>query len=150
MEVRKAELKDVESIKSISEDFWEESNFAGLEPDIENWDNLIAGFVELEGAETFVAEVEGEVVGYLSMIREKYYTKYPLANMFMFYVKPSNRRGSIGIRLLEASIEQAKEWEACAYYVGISAGVSKTETSLLNLYRKFGFEDAGTFQRRIF
>lgn len=147
--IRKATIEDVAQIKAISVDFWEESNFAGLEPDTENWDALISDFISMDIAETFVAEEGGKIVGYLSMIKEKYYTKYPLANMFMFYVKPENRRSAIGFRLLDASVEQAKEWGVCAYYVGISAGVIKTEKSMLNLYRKFGFEDAGNFQRRI-
>ena len=150
MEIRKAVLNDVAGIQELSGEFWEESNFAGLEPDTDNWPELISGFITMDIAETFVAVVDEKIVGYLSLIKEKYYTKHPLANMFMFYVKPENRRSSIGIRLLEASIEQAKEWEVCAYYVGISAGIAKTDSSLLNLYRKFGFEDAGTFQRRIF
>lgn len=148
-EIRKATISDVKAIQELSSEFWEESNFAGLEPDTENWPTLITNFINMDIAATFIATQDKKVVGYLSMVREKYYTKYPLANMFLYYVKPEARRSSIGMRLLEASLEQAKEWGACAYYVGISAGIQKTDASLLNLYRKFGFEDAGTFQRRI-
>lgn len=152
MEIRRANLEDIQVIKDISTEFWEESNFAGLEPDVENWETLITNFIiHPESTATFVAiNNKKEVVGYLAMLKEKYYTKYPLANMFLFYVKPDSRRSSAGINLLRASIEQAKSWKACAYYVGISAGITQTEGTLLNLYRKMGFKDAGTFQRMVF
>ena len=147
--VRKAILSDIQDIKRISLEFWEESNFAGLEPDLEDWDRLTADLMQSDSCAVFVYEEEGGVVGYLAMLKEKFYTKRPLANMFLFYVQESGRRGGAGRALFEASIEQASKWEVCAYYVGISAGISKNEKSLLNMYRRYGFKDAGSFQRRI-
>lgn len=147
--VRKAVLSDIQDIRRISLEFWEESNFSGLEPDLDDWDRLTADLIQSDVCAVFVYEDTAGIIGYLMMLKEKFYTRQPLANMFLFYVQESGRRSGAGRALFEASIEQAEEWEACAYYVGISAGISKNEKSLLNMYRRYGFEDAGSFQRRI-
>jgi RimJ/RimL family protein N-acetyltransferase len=93
-------------------------------------------------AAVFVAEVEGEIVGRLSVARESHPASYHVADLGLMVAAGYRRRG-IGWALLESAVEWAR-----------SVGVSKLELHVfphnepaIALYERFGFVREG-YRRR--
>jgi RimJ/RimL family protein N-acetyltransferase len=89
-------------------------------------------------AAVFVAEVDDEIVGRLSVARESHPASYHVADLGLMVAAPHRRRG-IGWALLESAVEWAR-----------SVGVRKLELHVfphnqpaIALYERFGFVREG-------
>lgn len=100
-----------------------------------------------------VAEEEGRLVGLISFSIEPRDTVELLAFMDKLYVHPSWRGTPTGRDLLKAGISGCQQAGAVRIYASSAAGFrddGKTDRILLNLYKKFGFEELGCFVRKDF
>lgn len=87
----------------------------------------------------WVAQLEGEVVGMVGILRARVHRKEPiraLATVERLYIKPAFRGYSVGKRLLSVLLEFAKEQgyqKVCLYTVDVVYG-------MLAFYSSFGFK----------
>ena len=82
-------------------------------------------------AQSFIAEVHGEVLGYIM-----FYLMPPEVQILNIAVKKSARNQKIGSRLLESAL-------ACENISLITLEVRESNIPAINLYKKFGFKTDG-------
>lgn len=103
---------------------------------------LTAGTEQAAGAQTFIAEVDGKLVGSVVLFPSKskayewaeHETAYP--EIRMLAVDPNFRGTGIGKALLSSCIQQAQKDQAP--FIGLHT--ADYMTSALSLYGRFGFE----------
>ena len=87
----------------------------------------------------FVAERNGEIVGWGSISRFHPRAGYRFAVENSIYLRKDSLRMGIGARLLELLIQESRRLG----YHTIIAGISGEQTASIELHRKFGFTEAG-------
>jgi L-amino acid N-acyltransferase len=98
---------------------------------------------EAQGYPVFVAEENGKVAGFSSIGPWRAWAAYKYSVENSIYVAADQRGKGIGKKLLEPLIEAAKQLDLHA----IIAGIDATNEVSINLHRKFGFTEAGTFKQ---
>jgi phosphinothricin acetyltransferase len=98
---------------------------------------------EAQGYPVFVAEANGKVVGFSSIGPWRAWAAYKYSVENSIYVAADQRGKGIGKKLLEPLIEAAKQLDLHT----IIAGIDATNEVSINLHRKFGFTEAGTFKQ---
>jgi L-amino acid N-acyltransferase len=96
-----------------------------------------------QGFPVFVAEEEGEIVGFSSLGSFRAWTAYKHTVENAIYVRNDARGKGIGKLLMEPLIEAAKELRMHTIVAGIDAD---NEVSL-KLHRYFGFEEVAHFKQ---
>lgn len=91
------------------------------------------------GFPVFVAELEGEVVGYGSYGTFRPKTGYDLTVEHSVYVLPNQQGKGIGPRLLSALIDDAR---AKGFHVMIGV-VEAANTASIKLHERYGFDQVG-------
>ena len=97
-------------------------------------ESLYRDMTENQMAEYFVAELDGEVVGYLGIwlvLEEGYINNVA--------VSPSHRRRQIGSALIGAMLEATQTEGTIAHTLEVRA----SNEAAKGLYKKFGFKEAG-------
>lgn len=98
---------------------------------------------EAQGYPVFVAEENGQVVGFSSIGPWRAWAAYKYSVENSIYVAAGQRGKGIGKLLLEPLIEAAKELDLHA----IIAGIDATNEVSINLHRKYGFVEVGQFKQ---
>ncbi len=123
--IRKGRAEDLDGIAAL-----EQECFASP------WsrESLYRDMTENQMAEYFVAELDGEVVGYLGiwLVSEEGY----INNVA---VSPSHRRRQIGSALIGAMLEATQAEGIIAHTLEVRA----SNEAAKGLYKKFGFKEAG-------
>jgi N-acetylglutamate synthase-like GNAT family acetyltransferase len=123
--IRKATLDDVEAIKKLVEEFYEESlkeyklSFRDIEETIKN---TVANHIGL------VAEKEEKIIGCIGGITiPSMFDKDELIGQeSIWYITKSERKGTVGIRLLKAFEEECKK-KGCSFVIMVYMGNSYPE-----------------------
>ncbi len=107
------------------------------QPLAEKWKEEIASGKRL----VYIYKINGEFIGEGALVLDTGDADYTVTNRRVYLsrliVKKEYRSRGIGSQLLAFLIEKAKEMGYCE----ISIGVDKDNTSALNLYKKFGFNE---------
>jgi L-amino acid N-acyltransferase len=98
---------------------------------------------EAQGYPVFVAEDNGRVVGFSSIGPWRAWAAYKYSVENSIYVAVDQRGKGIGKKLLEPLIEAAKQLDLHA----IIAGIDATNEVSINLHKRFGFIETGTFKQ---
>ena len=98
---------------------------------------------EAQGYPVFVATDNGKVVGFSSIGPWRAWAAYKYSVENSIYVAADQRGKGIGKKLLEPLIEAAKQLDLHV----IIAGIDATNEVSINLHRKFGFTETGTFKQ---
>lgn len=107
--IRKAELKDIDSIKNLAKEFYEEGlKEYGLSLDLETLDETIKKFITDHIA--LVAQRNGEIVGAIGgMLTPSIFNKNQLIGQeVIWYLSKNQRKGLIGNNLINAFEDDCK------------------------------------------
>jgi len=115
-----------------------EADFNAAEPDANKiWDQW-----KDSNGEIFVADRDGELVGFIACMVQPYFFSNRLKAFDMgFYVRPEQRGGSTAIRLVMAYEFWAKEMGAQDIYIGQTTAVDIERT--LKFYAHLGYKPVG-------
>lgn len=145
--IRRCNEGDYKGLILLADDFFRESHWCqmGFE-----YDQAQAGrAIELMAQghlPTIVADIEGDIIGCASWAYDQVCTTQPIAMGFVFYVHPDMRRTSIGVRLIDAAIDQARHDGACGVYFSSTAGFDdngRNEKLFSNMMQRKGFKSIG-------
>jgi ribosomal protein S18 acetylase RimI-like enzyme len=149
IEIRPATADDIPQLVDVGTEFFVESNFFGdLTIDKVQGAGTFGYLIAAEDNHILVAMDEGKLVGFISFDVVRFYTVEPVSHMFLFYVIPEYRKTLLGRELLQKALEVAAAHGSKRFYASSTAGFNdggKTNKRLLNLYRRFGFEELGCF-----
>lgn len=98
---------------------------------------------EAQGFPVFVAEENGNIVGFSSIGPWRALAAYKYSVENSIYVAAGERGKGIGKKLLEPLIEAAKELDLHT----IVAGIDATNEVSIKLHRSFGFTEVGQFKQ---
>lgn len=151
--IRQAEESDIPHIVDIGPKFFAESNFTdNNDYDPEQTAYVFGYMIASEEHVVLVAyNPEGILTGFIAFDVMRFYTKKPIAHLFLFYVAPEFRKLAIGRHLLKNALEIAKNKGAVRFYAASTAGIDdggKINKTLLNLYKRYGFTELGCFVQR--
>lgn len=149
IEIRPATPEDIPQLVDVGAAFFVESNFFGdLTIDKVQGAGTFGYLIAAEDNHVLVAMDDGNLIGFISFDVVRFYTVEPVSHMFLFYVIPEYRRTVLGRDLLQKALEVAAACGSKRFYASSTAGFNdggKTNKRLLNLYRRFGFEELGCF-----
>lgn len=144
---RRAARDDVLCIFEMARDFHAESELNNIPFDDAVFARYLEGQIEDDMSCIFVAEVNGENVGFIfGSIYQLYFSQTFAANSDIWYVRPEYRGGLIGVLLLRCFEKWAKENGARFLVNGSSSGISLERTH--KLIERLGYESVGSEYRR--
>ncbi len=94
-----------------------------------------------------VAVLDGKIIGVAAYGLDETFCEDPVAVMDTVYVLPAHRRSAIGRVLVALITDLAKNDGAVAFHAPIMSGM-REQASLINLFRRGGFEPAGVLMAR--
>lgn len=147
-DIRRATEYDIDRIQDLLyPDYFNETIFKGLTYNPENTRLMVEGYVK--NKYTMVAEAEGEIVGFTSLLVGNTFYDEVEADVEFFCVR-SDFRGSAVARALAGSVlEAAEELGATVFYAACASGIDEHNDALWkNLWSKFGFKKLGTVMIR--
>lgn len=137
--IRTANKKDIDSIYNLLKELYETiEDKSGL--DIEKAYEKLEFFISNDNNLTFVAECEGNIVGFISVfIRKTILHTLPSALIEELVVDKNYRGKGIGKRLIEAVIKKCEE---------LNIGEIEVSTEITNInarefYKSMGFKEKG-------
>ena len=145
---RFADANDVPELILLYERFYEEAVYK----DLLEWDRARARATILNGIVTdtrphIVAQVDGDLVGFLAYVLDHTFSVKPCQVLMEFYVAPEHRRSAIGRALLGMAIQEGKNANAGAFHAPVASGM-RAARSLFNMFDKAGFNQLGFIMRR--
>lgn len=144
MHIRFARLEDVESILLIYNQGIED-RIATLEVDQKDMDYMTNWFNSHTGRyRVFVAEHEGEVIGWASLHPYSHRCAYAGVGEISVYIRRDWRGKGVGQKVLTALEEFAKE---NGFHKLVLATFPFNQLGQ-GLYRKMGFHEVGTFKKQ--
>ncbi len=142
--VREAGLQDVEAIVSLGEALQQNSSYAHKGFCAEKAAKMVRLMVESDSDNAFVAEDDGEIIGYfLGGVMDEWFSDDLLGFDYSVYVIPSKRNGRAAIALFKAFEAWAKAKGAMSLHVGITTNINVD--GCRRLYHFLGYEDGGIF-----
>ena len=100
----------------------------------------VASNLNAEGSSTLGAFIDNELVGMMTIAGEGAIKLRHRVNLLAVYVTPRVRGKQVGMALLQAIIEHAKQW---SHVEKINLTVVDTNESAKRLYEKAGFQKFG-------
>ena len=113
---------------------------ATFETDVPGWDEWDAGHL---AEHRFVAELDGEVVGWIAVVPYSHRAVYRGVGEESVYVAERARGRGIGRALLETVIESARDGRLWT----LQAGIFTDNGASLALHRALGFREVGVRER---
>ena len=98
--------------------------------------NRVAGNLNADGSSTLGAFIDDELVGMMTLAGEGAPKLRHRVNLLAVYVTPRVRGKQVGLTLLQAIIEHAKQWR---HVEKINLTVVSTNKPAIRLYEKAGF-----------
>jgi L-phenylalanine/L-methionine N-acetyltransferase len=114
-------------------------------PSAEMWKKRLLAY--LEGDHLLVAEVDGKVVGNLSLHAAGKAARRRHAAAMGMIVHDAYHGKGVGSALLAAALDLADNW---LQYSRVELTVFSDNEAAIALYKKFGFEIEGTFKQYVF
>jgi RimJ/RimL family protein N-acetyltransferase len=141
--IRKIEITDAENFLELCKTLDKETKFMMLEPDerkttIESQTEYIKNVIENEFSLILVCEVEGNIVGYLTAIREGFKRMRHSAYIVTGILNAYTGQG-IGTKLFR----ELENWAAFRKIHRLELTVMCHNDAGLSLYKKMGFEIEG-------
>ena len=147
VEIFNADASNLEEMFALAENFWHESNFqtAGLTLAPDFWKNTVRAHIGLPDTAGICASIDGAIVGYVLVYYQTDYTVERIGEMFQFYVKPEYRSTKVARKLVEAAVNQYKEWGCARAYCEASPGIAMRDHLALfrNLWGKYDYQEIG-------
>jgi L-amino acid N-acyltransferase YncA len=145
---RFADSNDVPEVVALYIRFYDEAVYKDfLEFDPVRARETILGGIVADTRPHILAEVDGEIVGFLAYILDHTFSVKPCQVLMEFYVAPEHRRSAIGRALLAMAIQEGKIANAGAFHAPVASGM-KEARSLFNMFDKAGFRQFGFMTRR--
>jgi GNAT superfamily N-acetyltransferase len=94
-----------------------------------------------------VAEVDEDIVGFISYWFDETFSKKPCMVLLELYVHPDFRKSAIGRGLVGLAIQEGQHRGAGAFHAPVASGMGEART-LFNLFTKAGFQPFGFLMRR--
>lgn len=148
-QVVKADIEHLDRLMRLSQEFFDESNFAGIMTYApQRWrENLIAAW-ESDAFMTLIVNdpTDGRTVGYAHIVREAAYTVEALGEIYQWFIEKDARGRGAARALRDAVNLQFDRWDCRLRYVECSAGLDagKNDKQFFNLWAKIGYEFLGT------
>ena len=150
IELRIANISDIDAILEIIEEGSIESRFAGSEYDSWTARNYLKHFLNMDDADICLAELDGQLLGGVMMCASWEWCKKPIAYVVKFWVRKAGRRTQAARFLMKFIDDFAAEYNCSAIYATATAELSYREQKLFeNLFGKNGFEDVGATLKKV-
>ena len=149
-----ADESHLDELFTLAENFWHESNYNNgkitLAPHF--WKDTVRQHIGLDDTAAICVRHNEKIVGYVLIYYQTDYTIERIGEMFQFYVTPDYRGTEVARMLVDAAVNQYKEWGCVRAYCEASPGISfKDHLGLFrNLWGKFGYEEVGITLMREF
>ena len=144
LEFRLASEADVDALVSIGAEFFAESSYPsfGLEFSPHALANYLYHVLSNYLSPHVLAEVNGELVGFISWTMDSTFSDKPAAILQQIFVRNEFRRSNIGRLLMAYAREAARNDGAACFIAPINSGHENTK-SLHNMLRKSGLRESG-------
>lgn len=144
MLIRNKQESDIEAIAKVHYESWL-TTYRGIVPDSYLEQLTLASYIErhhIFNAPCIVAEVEGEIVGFLMYGQDKDEdTSDACGEIMAIYLLEAYQNQGIGTRLMQEAEEQMKDT-----YKSLSLWVFEDNTPTIKFYEKLGFKTDGKFE----
>lgn len=138
--IRRAEIKDIPVLMEIYNDAILHTT-ATFDTETKDYENRLAWFHEHTGRYViYVYEEAGAVMGYASLSRYRDRKAFDPAVEISIYIHGEYRGRGIGRKLMEQTLNYAKECEEIGTVISLITGENEVS---IHLHEKFGFSYCG-------
>ena len=143
MPVRLMEPKDLPAVIELGSQMHRESVYSKFDFDENKLGRLLYNhIINPKTLFAYVGTSKGALNGvFLGSIGEHYFGTDLIASDTLWYVSPQSRGSRVGLQLLRAFENWAKERDAAEIYVGVSSGLSADKTG--TMLQKLGYDVVG-------
>lgn len=110
----------------------------------EYWKNQIEGSKENSKKTVLFALFDNKIVGVVIIKFSKYKKLKHVARLSGFYVNPDYRGQGIGKKLFDAALQEISKNKEINK---VKLSVNTVQTTAINLYRSYGFKEAGKLEK---
>lgn len=143
LQIRKAQLTDLESIKEIYNDAVLNTT-ATFDTDVKSIENRIEWFMNRdENFPIIVAQKSNSVIGYAALNKWSDRKAYDITAEISLYILPEYRGQGIGKKLIEMICAEAKQTKL----TNIIARITEGNESSIHLHKMNGFEVVGVLKK---
>jgi len=148
MVIRPMQAGDIPAILDMGKAMHHESAYRDMIFSVDKCKKLIMWLFTSPLAFIVVAvNDDGKLCGIMAAhIAQHYFSDDYMIEDYLLYVRPENRGGTIGMRLVSQFVEWAEKQNIKMIMCGISTEI-ETE-KVIKLYKHFGFHTAGVLMRR--
>jgi GNAT superfamily N-acetyltransferase len=141
--VRTATSADMGWLVTIGAHFTAETNW-DVEFDATRAKEHFQLYIDTEGMDILVAEVNGELVGGVIVAAQYEFLTRPFGYVMKFFVMPSSRSLSITLKLISAMKDYFRVFNCSHVYLTATAGLSEREAkAFIKIMKRSGFEESG-------
>tara|TARA_R110000782_G_scaffold75719_1_gene151094 strand:+ start:423 stop:896 length:474 start_codon:yes stop_codon:yes gene_type:complete len=145
---RLAGRNDAVAVFEMCRDFHLETQLSNIPFDDSVFASHLSWLYDDDACVLFVAECDGNVIGFMSgWVDQLYFSKTLAAQNNLWYVLPKYRGGMIGVRLLKMFESWASEKGAKFLVGGTSSGIAMPRAN--KLIERFGYEPVGSEYRKV-
>jgi GNAT superfamily N-acetyltransferase len=143
MSIRLMEPKDLPAVIALGSQMHQESVYSKFDFDENKLGRLLYNhIINPKTLFAYVGSSKGALTGvFLGSIGEHYFGTDLIASDTLWYVSPQSRGSRVGLQLLRAFENWAKERDAAEIYVGVSSGLSADKTG--TMLQKLGYDVVG-------
>ena len=135
----------LEALKDSPASFSKSYELIAQKPD-EYWKDAIKKYEGVEGV-IFFAQANGKLIGMIGIDYKSDPKIKHSVTIAGFYVTPEFRNKGVGKKLFIEAIENIKTLEGV---IKIDLDVNTDNTTAINMYKSFGFEITGTYNKELF
>lgn len=144
--LRKGQRRDIPQLVDLGARFFGESNqLGGATMSREKYQRTLETFINHDLVAAIVADVDGEIVGYVHIYAQDDATVELIGDLYQFYVIPEYRGTGVSRELAKAAVSQYAEWNCKAAYIEAAPGMADPHHLQLfeNLWGRVGFKKIG-------
>ena len=141
--IRQATKADIDPMIELAREMWTESRYKEKgNLDTEKLTELANILIDHKSGIIFVYEVAENIVGmFLGLVEEQFFNRTLKAVDLALYVCPEHRSATIGAKLIQQYVQQAKELGAIDIVIANSTDINQRQ--VCQLYEAVGFKQVG-------
>lgn len=110
------------------------------------WQNYLSAYLESSAGKMYLAKIDGKTAGMVGVLFNRRERQKHVANIVWFYVIPEFRSKGLGRELMNFIMNDIGNNKDIKK---LSLTVTEKQTAAINLYKKLGFDIAGTQKKEL-